>query len=213
LADQSKLDALNAELENRLDELFSEEETPATPGRSDSRRLDPLAELKKIVLSIDWEITAEAVDGFLDQVQLLKVVYERDKIITILLQVLGSLGQYVRTSRSNVHPHTFMVLNSVFSRLEEIVTTTDMPEAAKRKLLRAEMTNYQTLRDKIMKRRATEAPPAKAAAQPVALQPAPPAAETLTPEVLARTLQELKDFIRSEFKALREQLKVPPRRE
>ncbi len=212
MADQSKLDALNAELENRLDELFSEEEAPDATRRSDASRPGPLAELKKIVLSIDWEITQEAVDGFLDQVQLLKEVYRRDKIITMLLQVLGSLGQYVKTSRSNVHPHTFMVLNSVFSRLEEIVSAPEMPEAAKRKLLRAEMTGYQSLREKIMKRRAAETKPAKAEARAAAAPPVSPAAQAPMPETLAAVLQELKEFIRAEFSALREQLKVPPRR-
>ena len=210
MADQSKLDALNAELENRLDELFSEEETSGNPGRPDAGRLDPLAELKKVVLSIDWEITQEAVDGFLDQVRLLKEVYRSDKIITILLQVLGSLGQYVKTSRSNVHPHTFMVLNSVFSRLEEIVSVPDMPDAAKRKRLRAEMTNYQALREKIMKRRTAETKTVKAEAQAAAARPVSAAAVTPPPETLADMLQELKDFIRAELNALREQLKVPP---
>jgi len=84
-------------------------------------------------------------------------------VILVFLQVLGSLGQYIKSSRSKVHPSTFTVLNSVFARLDEIVSTPKMAPAVRRKLLQAEMDAYQELRAKISQRRAAE-PAAKPAA-------------------------------------------------
>jgi pilus assembly protein FimV len=213
VADPSKSDPLSTALDNRLDELFREEEpAPAAPAAGKAKS-HPLSELKKVVLSIDWEITPEALDSFLDQVRLLKEVYQGDKVILVFLQVLGSLGQYIRSSRSKVHPSTFNVLNSVFARLDEIVSTPKMPPAVRRKLLQAEMDAYQELRAKITQRRAAEPAAKPAAAAAPAARPPGPAGGPVTPEMLARAVAELKEFIRAETNALRQLMKSPARRD
>ena len=210
MADSPNPDPLSSELENRLNEMFREDgPPPPVAAASASKRKEsdgPLSELKKIVLSIDWEITREAVDGFLAQIGTLKDTYRRDKSASVMLQILGSLGQYIKSSRSNVHPSTFPLLNSVFARLDELVSNPGMSEAARRKLLQREVESYQELRGKIARRRVPEAPP-----RPVAVAPAaastPVRGETLTPEMLAQAVQEIKAYIRSEIDALRRELR------
>ena len=218
MSNTSKFDTLSAELESRLDELFREDAPPAVPAPPAVSATpamtpdNPLGELKKTVLSIDWEITPETLDSFQDHIRLLKEVFQRDKIISMFLQILGSLGQYVKASRGNVHPSTFMVLNSVFTRLEEIVTSPAMPASVRKKLLQAEMTGYQELRDKILKRRASvqPSPTGRATAPTPAATPAPGAA--VPPETLAQAIEELKAFIRSELNTLKEELRISARR-
>ena len=212
MSNTSKFDTLNSELESRLDELFREDAPPAVPATPAMTPDNPLGELKKTVLSIDWEITPETIDSFQDHIRLLKEAFQRDKIISMLLQILGSLGQYIKTSRNNVHPSTFTVLNSVFARLEEIVTSPAMPASVRKKLLQAEMTGYQELRDKILKRRASvqPSPTGRATAPTPAATPAPGAA--VLPETLAQAIEELKAFIRSELNTLKEELRISARR-
>jgi hypothetical protein len=229
------LDKLSSELENRLDELFREngpapaastpqkakepprEPAPAAPVARKAKD-GPLADLKKIILSIDWEITPEALDSFLDQVRLLNEVYERDKVVTMFLQILGSLGHYIKSSRSKVHPSTFNVLNSVFAKLDEVVNTPKMPEAARRKLFQSEMQAYQDLRGKIMRRQAAAPAPAAKPTKPTkavetATEPAAPPSAVVTAEMLARAVADLKELIRTEMDSLRRLLKTGARRE
>jgi hypothetical protein len=213
LSNTSKFDTLNSELESRLDELFREDAPPAVLATPAMTPDNPLGELKKTVLSIDWEITPETIDSFQDHIRLLKEAFQRDKIISMLLQILGSLGQYIKTSRNNVHPSTFTVLNSVFARLEEIVTSPTMPAPVRKKLLQAEMTGYQELRDKILKRRASVQPsPAGKATAPAPAPAAPAPGAVAPPETLAQAIEELKAFIRSELKTLKEELRISARR-
>jgi hypothetical protein len=213
LSNTSKFDTLSSELESRLDDLFREDGPPAVPATPAMTQVNPLGELKKTVLSIDWEITPETIDSFQDHIRLLKEAFQRDKIISMLLQILGSLGQYIKTSRNNVHPSTFTVLNSVFARLEEIVTSPTMPAPVRKKLLQAEMTGYQELRDKILKRRASVQPsPAGKASVPAPAPAAPAPGAAAPPETLAQAIEELKAFIRSELKALKEELRISARR-
>ena len=205
----SKSDTLNSELESRLDELFREDE-PA-PGSLAPKRAaaQPLDELKKTVLSIDWEITDDALTGLQEQIRLLKKTFQHDKVISMFLQLLGALGQYIKASRNHVHPSTFTVLNSVFARLDEVVSAPAMPEERKRKLLQAEMAGYQELREKILKRRKpVRAPESANAAAPAQAAPA----GGVTPELLAQVVQELKRFIRSELSSLKEELRAASRR-
>ena len=213
MSNTSKFDTLNSELESRLDELFREDAPPAVPATPAMTPDNPLGELKKTVLSIDWEITPETIDSFQDHIRLLKEAFQRDKIISMLLQILGSLGQYIKTSRNNVHPSTFTVLNSVFARLEEIVTSPTMPAPVRKKLLQAEMTGYQELRDKILKRRASVQPsPTGRATAPTPAPATPAPGVAVPPETLAQAIEELKAFIRSELNTLKEELRISARR-
>ena len=203
----------------------------ATADRADSEKVPddyPLAELKNLVLSIDWEITEEALASLLSEINGLKKTYQDEKIVLMFLQLLASLGQYIKTKRGNAHPKTFKILNSVFSRLEEVVLSEDMPAADKKNILRTEMQKYKQLRNKVSKKQAVavarkevqasaKAKPQAAATthQAAELQGQTKAApfdagepgESLSSEMLAKAVKELKQFIQSELDTLKQELK------
>jgi hypothetical protein len=159
LVDAKDFDTLTSELENRLDDLFGENDDPLPPAQDKPQKeLYPLAELKNLILSIDWEITDEVLNNLIQQLKNLQLTYKHDKIVTTFLQILNSLGNYIKTHRAKAHPKTFKILNAVFSSLDKVVLTKNMTESAKRKILRAEMNRYQELRAQIAKNK-------KAAAQ------------------------------------------------
>lgn len=152
------IDTLSSELENRLDDLFGENDIqlPETQEKSLKEHY-PLAELKNLILSIDWEITDEVLNGLIQQLKDLQLTYKHDKIVMTFLQILNSLGNYIQTHRAKAHPKTFKILNSVFSSLDKVVLARDMPETAKKKILRAEMNRYKELRAQIVKSKAAAA--------------------------------------------------------
>jgi len=192
----------------------------------------PLAELKNMVLSIDWEITDEVLSGFLSQIDILKNIYKNEKIMLMFLQLLGSLGEYIKTNRGKAHPKTFKILNSVFSRLEDVALTEDMPELEKKKLLKTEMSKYKQLRKQVAQKKATKVSrrqakpiqkdkphlraPKKKSATPS--DKVPTAAEEENPlfdsiaaksdDTLAEAVEELKQFIHAELSVLKQELKM-----
>jgi hypothetical protein len=204
-------DPLSAALDKRLDELFHEDEPVFADPASGQAAKNPLRELKKIVFLIDWEITREGLESFLNQVVRLREVYREDKAVFILLQMLAALGQYIQASRSKVHPATFNVLNSVFSRIEDLVNTPNLSAATRRHLVQAEVDSFQQLRAKIAKRKALQPSVVSGAATYSAVRTAA-ADEPLTAEMLARMTAELKDLIRREMHALRQLLTSLARR-
>ena len=143
-------DSLSSELESRLDDLFEEDakfsKGPIAEGLPEDY---PLADLKNLVLSIDWEITDDVLSHFLQQINELRITFKDDKISLTFLQILGSLGEYIKTNRGKAHPKTFKILNSVFSRFDDVVLSKDMQKDEKKRILHAEMNKYKALREQI----------------------------------------------------------------
>lgn len=158
MVDSKDIDTLSTELESRLDDLFGENDIPLTNAQDNNlKEYYPLAELKNLILSIDWEITDDLLENLLQQLMDLQLTYEHDKIVMTFLQILSSLGNYIKTHRAQAHPRTFKILNSVFSSLDKVVLSKDMNETEKKKILRAEMNRYKALRAQIGKSKAAAA--------------------------------------------------------
>ena len=141
-ADQSESNALEADLENRLDELFGDDNAEMFEDEAVVTSDERLAELKSSVLSIDWEITDEGLQQFTSQISSARDAFKEDKMVLMFLQILGSLGEYIKSNRGKAHPKTFKILTAVFAGLETVVNQPDMPEIEKKKTLQV----VQTLR-------------------------------------------------------------------
>jgi len=195
LVESKDIEALNLELDNRLDDLFGETDILLPDVEPDNQKEEyPLAELKNSILSIDWEITDEVLDKLVQQIQDLLTKYEDDKIVKTFLQILNSLGNYIRIHRGKAPPKTFRILNSVFSSLDKVVLSKDMTESAKKKLLRTEMKSYKELRSLTAKS-------SKSAAKEKVKSEAATATDVGKKEPIIRLAETSKSHIEKEKKA------------
>ena len=223
MVEPNDADNLKAELENRLDDLFDENDTPL-PDNEDHGVSEyyPLSELKNLILSIDWEITDEVLEKLLRQIKDLNMVYEHDKIVLTFLQILNSLGVYIKKNRAKAHPKTFKTLNSVFSSLDRVVLSKDMVETDKKKILNNEMNRYKKLRIQIAQSK-TEKKKHKIKRQEPGITASesffqtPNAAKEEFPnteqnqepsaEALSNAVEEIKQYIHAEIEALKAEIK------
>ena len=196
------------EVEDRLEHLFGEEE-PAemTEINSGDAKDYPLRDLKAIILSIDWEITAEVMGNFVDQVGVLQDKYRDDKIVLVFLQLLGSTGEYIRKNLGQSHPEAFRILNSLFGGLEKIVQDDGLDEKEKKRILSTGLSKYKQLKEQLAKHKAP-ATEKKAVVEtsPVFSSPAVQPDMTEAIEDLKRFFKKELDALRKEIKALREEL-------
>jgi hypothetical protein len=215
-AEQSKSDALEADLENRLDELFGDQDAQMIEDQTVNACDERLADLKSSVLSIDWEITDEGLQQFAFQISSARDDFKQDRIVLMFLQILGSLGDYIKSNRGKAHPKTFRILTSVFSGLETVVSQPDMPEAEKKKTLQVELKRYNDLRGMIQKKKADTgvqkdsagggAPEAGLGAKAESASPVPGDGEAVTLEKLLAAIGDLKAFVHAEIEALRKEI-------
>ncbi len=189
-------------------------------------------DLKSVVLSLEWEISDQVMQKLGEEIDTLKGVCKDDKIVVAFLQLLDSLGKYIQKKKADAHPDSIGLLNSVYEHLETVLASPEMSEAKKKKMLVTEVGKYKELKKDIatakppVSRRPEEKPAGK---KVLGEKPFPePEAHTssfLTEEedvvsvssfpsgtasnqdvVLA--LKEINKTIKTEFKALREELKL-----
>lgn len=195
-------DTVTEKVEERLDILFSEDEEDVNEKVTDEGISDyPLRELKTIVLSIDWEITDEVMNNFVEQVVLLKDSYKDDKVVLVFLQLLGSIGEYIRVNLGKSHPDAFNLLSSSFKNLDKIVKTENLSDIEKKKLLSVELNRYKELKQKLVLTKS-----AVEKKQPVEKTAVEEKSKAPSEDIIA-TLIEIKQMIRTEFKAIKEELK------
>ena len=223
MVEPNDADNLNPELENKLDDLFDENDTPILDKENhDATGHYPLSELKNLILSIDWEITDEVLEKLLQQIEDLNMTYEHDKTILTFLQILNSLGVYIKKNRAKAHPKTFKTLNSVFSSLDKVVLSKDMEAADRKKILNTEMNRYQKLRIQIAQSKAEKKKhkiksPEPGGTSPESFFPTPNAGKEeitntelqreIPAEDLAKAVEEIKQYIHAEIEALKAEIK------
>jgi hypothetical protein len=223
LVEPNDADNLNSGLDNRLDDLFAENDPPLLDKETgDASEHYPLSELKNLIFSLDWEITDEVLEKLLQQIKDLNMTYDHDKIVLTFLQILNAVGVYIKTNRAKAHPSSFKTLNSVFSSLDKVVLSKDMLEEEKKKILSAEMSRYKKLRTQVAKTKAEKEKqkakrPEPGGATPESFFQIPNAVESEFPGIerptesftkaLNKAVEEIKQHIQTEIKALKTELK------
>lgn len=215
-------EALKSEVESRLDHLFEEKKASPEPEASSGEfSLSPLKPLKAVILSIDWEITDDIMASLLAELKRLEDVFRDEKISLTFLQILTSIGKYLKLNKGNAHPNTVMLMDSVYNALEKVVRSEAMSREEKENLLLSEVTKFKHLKEEIAFHRAKrkDEKPVAGVSVPT-LDQGTPAEETEKPwvrpdlaqmpthEAFAIAVDEIKDLIRAEFKALRAEIKL-----
>jgi hypothetical protein len=228
LVENKETDSISGEVSDRLNDLFGddEEEMPAVLDDVGELAVDPIQNLKAIVLSIEWEISDEMMNRFVEEIALLKMEFKEDRILVLFLQLLGSLGEYIRSNKGEAHPNSFKLINQVFEKFEAVyLADNDMSGLEKKRTLSVQLAQFKALKEQIAARKAaaktmpdtTKKVPVEEMTPPSAPStqdklPAAVQAETVPERYVAQdafqqAVEEIKEMIRFEFKTLRDELK------
>ncbi len=110
----------------------------------------PIARLKTIILSIDWEINDDILQQLDDELLDLGDIWAGDKIKQVYIQGLSKIGKYINKERAGAHPNSIKLLIKFYHHLEKIVSSDDeMTEEEKKKLLLEDVKNFDTLKAQI----------------------------------------------------------------
>ena len=237
MAQQKDKDDFRSQVEDRLEHLFREDSLEATDERAGLVE-HPLKGLKAVMLSIDWEITDSTMDSLLNEIKNVEFIYSEDKIILTFLQLLGSTGRYVKANKGRAHPEATRLINSVYEALERVALTEGMSRSHKEKMLLEEVAKFKKLKEQVMLRKGEKQQPVVSEATPPPAPAwesekirgeGIPAREEEFPvrkeayletraegrfsemsphEAFAYALEEIKNVIRAEFRALRAEIKL-----
>ncbi|MCK5687370.1 hypothetical protein KAJ27_24765 [bacterium] len=110
----------------------------------------PIARLKTIILSIDWEITDDILCQLEDELVDLSDIWADDKIKQIYIQGLRKIGKYIYREKANAHPDSIKLLITFFHNLEKISSSEEaMSEEEQKKLLLQDVKKFDRLKSHI----------------------------------------------------------------
>lgn len=182
--------SLNAEVSNRLDELFGDEDSetsvmsvassqgaglsnePVKRGKKTAAAVrdngigseadnSPIKNLKALVFSIDWEITDEIMIDFLKETKRLSKKYQNDKVLSLFLKLHESIGKYIKAKKARAHPDSIKLIASVYKNFEKVLLSTGISEIQKKKLLSAEVKKFKSFKQRVVLREEVYEPPEK----------------------------------------------------
>lgn len=219
------------EVKNRLDDLFGEAQEDHAPAEeSVDLEKSPLRDLKSTILSIDWEISDAILTKLIENVDKLEDTFRQDKDLLLMVKLIGSLGKYIKKNKVNAHPSAIQLLNSTYDSLEKMQVSKELTDSEKRQLLLVQVEKFKKLKEQLVhtktaasekkeiKTTGKKEPAIAAHTKDVNFNAAPkPAANSgqeqrldmhqmVPKEALDYILQEIRQSIRAEFKALREEL-------
>lgn len=212
------------ELEKRLDTILCEDsQDPKVPKKKNDRLIIyPLHNLKKIVLSLEWEITEDSVIQYLKQLKYLQQIFAKDKNIMVLIKIQNVLGKYIKRFKADTHPYAFTMVQNTFRSLDKIISGKNMTDVDKRKIVSLEIKRYKKLKGLIeenknvyQKRRINKKlSHARSIPTEKDLHHKPQRSKIYTQEFLIyrrlfeNSISEMKLFIRNELKKLKIELQA-----
>lgn len=219
------VDAGGSEIEKQLDDLF-DQDSPAKVSQGDSKEenqpMSPLTSLKSIVLSMDWEINDPILREFIQELNRLKAVFQKDGIVVKSLQLLEALGKYILQKKALTHPDSIRLLQSIYRDLEILLLSKGISETVRRNILIDQVAQFMKLKEKL----ALNPKPAAGylageSEKSSALSPDHSGSEPArhgavcddkerspSLEAVLYALEELKKYIHTEFSTLRSELKL-----
>ncbi|MFN2354186.1 MAG: hypothetical protein ABR512_06645 [Desulfopila sp.] len=109
----------------------------------------PLARLKSIILSIEWEITNTILRQFNDELQDLKGVWAGNKVNLVYIQALEKIGKYIYKEKASAHPNAIKLLLTFYTNLEKINSDDAIPAVEQKKILRQDIERFEKLKKQI----------------------------------------------------------------
>lgn len=110
----------------------------------------PIARLKTIILSIDWEINDEILQQLDDELMDLADIWADDKIKLVYIQGLSKIGKYIDKEKAAAHPNAIKLLITFYHNLEKIDSEeNEMTDAEKKALLTADVKKFNQLKSQI----------------------------------------------------------------
>ena len=109
----------------------------------------PIARLKTLMLSIEWEITDQVLIDFNDELLQAQQVWSDDPVKLVYIQALQKISKYIFQQKSNAHHNAMKVLIAFFYDLEKIVLDDEISEQEKKEILLGDVKKFERLKQQI----------------------------------------------------------------
>jgi len=111
--------------------------------------LNSLNELKKVIQSINENITDSNINTFQQQILQFGHQYEKTQTVASLLKMMQSLGKYLGVIKNNAHADSIPLLNSIAVQFDKIISNSDLEKDETDQILSTEIQKYKSFKNKL----------------------------------------------------------------
>jgi hypothetical protein len=139
--------SLTMGVEKRLDEIFADELKGHNPQMPEFKYFETpsMANLKSTIMSLEWEVTDDNLNDFIDEIRRLQKAFAKDDQLKKLFRLLFHLGQYIKIHKSHTHPFIFKLLFRVYNSSAKIASK-KCSNYEKAKIVNDEIKRYHSLK-------------------------------------------------------------------
>ncbi|MBT8347286.1 MAG: hypothetical protein KJO28_13390 [Desulfofustis sp.] len=109
----------------------------------------PIARLKTLMLSIEWEITDQVLIDFNDELLQAQQAWTDDPVKLVYIQALQKITKYIFQKKSDAHHNAMKVMIAFFYDLEKIVLDEEISEQEKKEILFDDVKKFERLKQQI----------------------------------------------------------------
>ena len=138
----------NVEVEKRLDEIFSDE----TKNNKNAKKahkvkyINPLYNLKKILLSMEWEVTDDILSKYLNEILQLQRLLQDNNFLRCLVRLQYNYGRFIKTYPDKIPLKTYKILYTLYNCMKNILANKKLSDFEKKKIVKQEVQRYKNFR-------------------------------------------------------------------
>jgi len=138
----------NVEVKKRLDEIFSYETKIKKRAEKSHKMMYiyPLYTLKKILLSIEWEVTDDILSKYLNEIIRLHRLFQNNRYLKRLLQIQYIYGRFIKTYPDRIPLKTYKILYTSYDCMKNLLANKKLSDFEKRKIVEQEIQRYKNFR-------------------------------------------------------------------
>ena len=170
---------LEADIDKAIDELFVkkkeskepslvEEPPPEKPAEEPAEEPvleapveladDPLAQLKESLLTLDWEITSESIQGFEKELQVVAEKLQDDRHSAAVIKMALGVLQYLRAAKGSAAPISVQFLHGAIGGLDLFVREPAPTDAERSEVMDNLLGKFRRVKAEIQRMKPAEAP-------------------------------------------------------
>lgn len=135
----------DAEVEKRLDEIFPSK-IKVNKNVKKMREINPIFSLKKVLLSMEWEVTDDILTEYLSEIRKLKRLFRNNKYIQNLLELQYIYGRFIKIYPHNIPLKTYKILYTLYGLTKKILFNNKLSNFEKKKIVKQEIQKYKEIK-------------------------------------------------------------------
>ena len=138
----------NVGVEKRFDEIFSDETKISKDAKKAHKMMciNPLYNLKKILLSMEWEITDDILSKYLNELIQLHRLFQDNNFLRSLLQLQYIYGRFIKTYPDKIPLKTHSIIYTLYGCMKNILGNKKLSDFEKKEIVKKEIRRYKSFR-------------------------------------------------------------------